>query len=113
MRTELEALGVVTPSEKVTPAVIRSSRRSGPRGWPSYQRCVENAPEAREGGRPDISRADFTFCLLALDWGWGVEETVARLMQESGKAQQNGEAYALRTARNAALALERRGGRER
>jgi hypothetical protein len=72
---------------------------------------VENAPEAREGSRPDISRADFTFCLLAIDWGWGVEETAARLMKESTKAQENGEAYALRTAQKAAEAVARRGGR--
>jgi len=47
-----------------------------------------------------------------LDWGWGVEDTAARLMQESSKAQENGEAYALRTAQNAA-AIERRGERRR
>jgi hypothetical protein len=35
------------------------------------------------------------------------------LMQESSKAQENGEAYAQRTARNAATAFERRGGRAR
>ncbi len=74
---------------------------------------MDNAPPARSGGRPDISRADFTFCLLALDWGWGVEETAARLMHESGKARENGEAYALRTAGNAAAAQERRCGRQR
>jgi hypothetical protein len=83
--------------------VIRSLRHLEAKGWPSYQRCVEDAPPARCGGLPDISRADFTFCLLAVDWGWGVKETAARLMQE------NGEAYALRTARNAAAAIERRG----
>jgi hypothetical protein len=113
-RAELEVLGVVAPLEKSAPAVIPVSRqRASARGWPSYQRCVENAPPARGGGRPDISRADFTFCLLAIDWGWSVEETAARLMQESGKAQENGEAYALRTARNAAAAIERRGGWQR
>jgi hypothetical protein len=113
-RAELEALGIVAPPEKAAPAAIRSPRaRPDARGWPSYQRCVENAPPARGGGRPDISRADFTFCLLAIDWGWCVEETAARLLQESGKAQENGEAYALRTARNAAAAIERRGGVQR
>ncbi len=64
-------------------------------------------------GRPDISRADFTFCLLVIDWGWGVEETAVRLLLESSKAQENGEAYALRKARNAAAAIERRGGWQR
>jgi hypothetical protein len=53
------------------------------------------------------------FCKIALYWGWGIEETAARLMQESDKAQRNGEAYALRTARNAAAAIERRGGWQR
>jgi hypothetical protein len=42
-----------------------------------------------------------------------VEETADRLMDESRKAQENGEAYALRTARNAAAAIERRQGRQR
>jgi hypothetical protein len=113
-RAELEAFGMVAPPEKATPAAIPLSRRhTDGRGWPSYQRCVENAPPARGGQRPDISRADFTFCLLAIDWGWSIEGTAARLMQESGKAQENGEAYALRTAQNAAAAIERRGGRKR
>jgi hypothetical protein len=74
---------------------------------------VEYTPPARGEDWPDISWADFTFCLLAIDWGWGVEETTARLMQESGKAQESGEAYALRTARNAAAAIERQQGRQR
>jgi hypothetical protein len=113
-RAELEAIGMVAPPEKTDPAAIPfSRRRPDARGWPSYQRCVENAPPARGGGRPDISRADFTFCMLAIDWGWTVEQTAARLMQESGKAQENGEDYALRTAQSAAAAIERRGERWR
>jgi hypothetical protein len=114
-RAELEALGIVAPPEKTasTPPPARASRHFGPRGFPSYQRCVERAPPARGGDRPDRSLADYTFCLLALDWGWSVEETAARLMLESSKAQENGEAYALRTARNAAAAIERRGERQR
>ncbi len=113
-RAELEALGVVAPPEKTAPAAIPlSRRRPDARGWPSYQRCVENAPPARGGDRPDISRADFTFCLLAIDWGWAVEDAAARLMQESSKAQENGEAYALRTAQKAAAAIERRRERQR
>jgi hypothetical protein len=65
------------------------------------------------GGRTDISRADYTFCLLAIDWGWTAEQTAARLMQESGKAQENGEGYALRTAQKAADAIARRRGWQR
>ena len=112
-RGRLETLGVVAPPERLAPATplprIPLGRQRATQ-WPSYQRCVDNAPPARSGGRPDISRADFTFCLLALDWGWGVAETADRLMLESDKARANGEAYALRTARNAAEALERRRG---
>jgi hypothetical protein len=107
-RSDLENLGVVAPRERMTPIEVRPYRPR-PRGWPSYQRCVEGAPEAREGGRPDISRADFTFCLLAIDWGWDVDETAERLMHESGKAQAEGMKYAQRTARAAGRAVERRG----
>lgn len=113
-RTELVVLGVVAaPENSAAEALPPSRRRPSVRGWPSYQRCVENAPPRRSGEKHDISRADFTFCLLAIDWGWSVEETVAKLLQESSKAQENGEAYALRTARNAAAAIERRGERQR
>ncbi len=114
MRSELEALGVVAPPEKTDPAASRiPRRRSGAKAWPSYKRCLDNAPPAREGSRPDISRADFTFCLLAIDWGWGVEETAVRLMEESSKARENGEAYALRRARNAAAVIDGRWVRQR
>jgi len=114
-KAELEALGVVAPPEKTVsaPGPARVSRRSGGRGWPSYARCVQGAPQARDGNRPDISRADFTFCLLGLDWGWSVAATAARLMQESSKAKENGEDYARITAENAAAALARRHGQGR
>ena len=103
-RAELEALGVVAPEEKATPADDPLRHRTGAQRLAELPALRGEAPRRREGGRPDSSRADFTFCLLAIDWGWGVEETAARLMQESGKAQENGEAYALRTARKAAEA---------
>jgi hypothetical protein len=109
-RAELEDLGVAPPEKTEPIAPARASRRYAGRGWPDYQRCVQNAPPAKEGSRPDISRADFTFCLLAIDWGWSVEEITARLLQESSKARENGEPYALRTAQNAAAAIERRHG---
>src|SRR5262249_48077625 len=113
-RSELEALGLVAPAEPpLTVRLARVSASSSARTWPSYQRCLENAPEARGGGRPDISRADFTWCLIALDWGFEIEETADRLMNESRKAQEAGEAYAMRTARSAAAALARRQGKGR
>ncbi len=88
------------PARNATPA--RTS--PGLEKWPSYQRCVEGAPPTHSRTGPDISRADFTWCLIATDWGWSIAETAARLMQESGKARQNGPRYALRTAQRAAAA---------
>ncbi len=112
-RPDLEALGVVAPPEISPPPRRVSPRQSGRKAWPSYERCIQNAPPAHGSDRPDISLADFTFCLLAIDWGWGIEDTATRLMQESSKAQENGEAYVLRTAQNAAAAIQRRGGLKR
>jgi hypothetical protein len=113
-RSELEALGIVAPAERMAQAATRTPRRRlGPRGWPDYQRCVDHAPPARGEDRPDVSRADFTFCLLAIDWGWGVEETADRLREVSAKARQNGWAYALRTALAAEAVIEQRRHRQR
>ena len=63
--------------------------------------------------RPDISRADFVFARTASEWGWEVPEIADRLMEFSSKAKQNGYAYALRTATNAAASVERQPYRER
>ncbi len=46
--------------------------------------------------------------MMAIDWGHGPEDTAARLMEESTKAQENGEGYATTTAANAAAAIARR-----
>jgi hypothetical protein len=114
-RSQLEALGLVAAAEAPMPTLppARVSAFSSPRAWPSYQRCLENAPPATGGDRPDVSRADFTWCLIALDWGFRIEETAAGLMNESPKAQQSGETYAIRTVKSAAAALARRQGRGR
>jgi hypothetical protein len=45
--------------------------------------------------------------MTALDWGWNIEETAARLMEVSTKARENCERYAAVTAQNAAAAVER------
>jgi hypothetical protein len=46
--------------------------------------------------------------MMAIDWGHGVEDTARRLMEESAKAQENGESYAMQTANRAAAAVARR-----
>ena len=76
--------------------------------WPSYERYVDGAPLNSEETGPDISRADFVFCMTAITWGRSVDDTAARLMEESTKAQTSGRPYADLTARNAALAVVRR-----
>ena len=116
---QLEALGLVAPPEPVRqPSVqpLRVSRRHEAairaRRWPDYQRCVEHAPPNHGKSGPDISRADFVWCMTALDWGWNMEETASRLMEVSSKARENGERYAALTAQNAAAAVERNGQRK-
>jgi hypothetical protein len=109
-RAELESRGFVAAPEQPQAYPRRvSPTYTGRKKWPSYQRCVQYAPPVHAGDdRPDISRADFTWCMTAIDWGWSIEDTAARLLQESGKAQENGEGYALTTAQNAAAAVQRR-----
>ena len=109
---ELEQLGLVAHPPK--PAPTRRSPalpriRSSNRKWPDYARCVEGAPLNGDKNAPDISRADYTFCLIALDWGWSAKDVEARLMEESKKAHENGERYAARTVESAAAAIARRG----
>jgi hypothetical protein len=109
---ELERLGLVAEPETVAQPLRTSPARTRPgpgnRKWPSYERCVDGAPLNSEETGPDISRADFVFCMTAIDWGFAPEEVAERLMEESTKAQANGRGYADLTARNAALAVEGR-----
>jgi hypothetical protein len=113
---QLEALGLVAAPEPVKPPTVvplRVSRRHAnavrARKWPDYQRCVAHAPRNHGDTGPDISRADFVWCMTALDWGYSTDETANQLMQLSAKARDNGERYAVLTATNAAVAVERKG----
>jgi hypothetical protein len=68
---ELERLGLVAAPEIVAqPLRIGPARVSagGNRRWPSYERCVDGAPLNSEETGPDISRADFVFCMTAITW---------------------------------------------
>jgi hypothetical protein len=114
---ELEALDLVAEPEPVKATTVfplRVSRRHEnairARKWPSYQICLDGAPESKSRpGQPRGSMADFTWCKTALDWGYGIEETADKLMELSAKARENGERYAIRTATNAAVAVGRKG----
>jgi hypothetical protein len=106
---ELEAAGLVAaPHRILVTRTVRARLNRRAKAWPSYERCLQNAPPAHNSDRPDVSRADFTFCLLAIDWGWSVEEACKRLLEKSSKARENGESYARRTAERAAAAVNRR-----
>jgi hypothetical protein len=104
---ELERLGLVAPPEELLP-LPPARLAGGGRVWPSYTVALEGAPLDSEGQGPDRSRADFVWCMTANTWGFGVDATAERLMEESSKARTNGETYAQTTARNAALAVQRR-----
>jgi hypothetical protein len=101
---QLESMGLAAPAQ---PKPAQSSiplRCSGPRGkaWPSYERCLDGAPDSNSGGKKR-SAADFTFCCIAIDlFKRTPEETADRLMEVSTKAQQNGHDYALGQATRAA-----------
>jgi len=82
------------------------------RKWPSYEMCLNGAPKGTTG-RPKRSLADFTWCRTAIEWGWSVEATAGHLMEVSTKADENGEAYAMQTARRAAESVERNPYRQR
>jgi hypothetical protein len=105
---ELESAGFVASPEEA-PRRVSSARRAGKaRRWPSYERCLEGAPIGTSDN-PKRSIADFTWCMIAIDWGHSEEDTATRLMEESTKARENGEAYAVQTAARAAAAVTRRG----
>jgi hypothetical protein len=65
---------------------------------------------ARNPPIQDISRAEFTWCMTAIDWGWDTRRLPPRLMELSSKTRENGENHALLTAQNAAAAAVRRRG---
>jgi hypothetical protein len=111
-KDELERLGLVAPADQPRPAPRRASHSTAPspRKWPSYERCLQGAPAAGHG-EADRSRADFTFCLTALDWGFSEDATAAKLIEVSERAQSRGraaESYARETVTNAAAALAQR-----
>lgn len=105
-KAQLEGLGLVAAPEPVAMATpFRVSANSS--SWPDYQRCVLGAPMKHGEDKPDISRADFFWAMLAAQRNHSVEEIAARLMELSSKAQENGHRYAHLTAENAVAASER------
>jgi len=113
---ELEKAGLVAAEEPAQPpaSVPRPklpARPASARKWPDYQQSLGGAP-CKGDGSPDRSMADFMWCKWAVERGWSIEETAAKLLEVSEKAQENArrgdEGYALLTAGNAAKAVARR-----
>ena len=107
---ELERLGLIAAPEALpafkTPARLPSA---GNRKWPSYEIALDRAPQNRDGSGPSRSHADLAWCMTAITWGWGVEETARRLQEEpESKAHERGPRYAEDTARKAALFVQQR-----
>ena len=102
---ELERAGLIAPEEHAPgarPHAPTHRRRHRLLVWPSYARCLADAPCARNHDGKDRSAADFNFCLISIDRGWSVEATASQLMAESEKAKSTGYNYALFTAKRAA-----------
>jgi len=102
---ELERAGLVALEERPPYGGRHAPRRQhGHRFlvWPSYARCLAEAPRAKNHDGKDRSAADFEFCLISIDRGWAVEATAHQLMAESEKAKSTGYNYALFTAKRAA-----------
>jgi len=69
----------------------------------NIQAWYDRAERHLSSGGKQRSMADFTFCCIAIDhFRRTPEETAAKLMEVSSKAQENGEGYALDQATNAA-----------
>jgi hypothetical protein len=109
----LEAMGVVAPP-KPAPLPLPFIASTTPRThkWPDYQRVLDNAPIG-PSGNPKRTAADFVWCKIALSWGHSIEDTAARLMEVSTKAQENGEQYSLKTATHAEYAARQRNAKPR
>jgi hypothetical protein len=101
----------VHTAPEARPEFVRPAR-SAPgtnRKWPSYAIALDRAPLNHEGSGPDTSSADIAWCMTAITWGWGVDETAHRLMEEpDSKAHTRGPKYAEETARKAALFVAQR-----
>jgi Resolvase, N terminal domain/RepB DNA-primase from phage plasmid/Recombinase len=110
---QLQRMGLLAEPEPVRAMPLRVSHFTGGRTWPDYPRCVAGAPPNHAKDGPDISRADFTWALMALRRGHSIEDTAAKLAELSSKARENGDRYALVTAQNAAAVVEREKQRSR
>jgi RepB DNA-primase from phage plasmid len=107
---ELERLGLVAPKQEFAPLAPARFKSAGMRRWPDYQICADGAPLNQAGTGPDLSRADFVWCMTAATWGFSEVEIIDRLLEvsEHARAVGNGQPYADRTAKRAAAWVDQR-----
>lgn len=102
---DLETSGLLAPpnSKSTAPpyAPLAPFSCSGDKAWPDYERCLADAPKARNHDGKDRSQADWMFCLYSIGRGFGVQETANELMRVSEKAREQGKGYAMHTATRA------------
>jgi hypothetical protein len=110
---QLEAMSVLAPAPEPPPPLpfAASDGRKHTEKWPSYQKCLDAAPIG-SSGHPKRTSADFAWCKIALSWGHSIKATAAGLMEERSKAQENGEAYARKTAEHAEYATRQRNAKQ-
>jgi len=104
-RDELEARGLLAALPEEAPSAppphVPPSRQRRRNFFPSYERCLQDAPRARNHEGPDRSAADFEFALIAADRNFSVSAIADKLLQISEKAAGLGRRYAEFTAERA------------
>jgi hypothetical protein len=100
-KAQLGSLGLLPAPDPVYDAPASPIRVSGSRQWPDYERCVQGAPLNSDKSRPDVSRADFFYAMLAAQRGHTGDEIATWLMEMSSKAKEKGVRDARMTAENA------------
>lgn len=104
----LASLGLLATLPDVQPQVSQicdGSTRA--RGWPNYQQCWAGAP-LKQDGKPDRDRVDYLWSKWALERGNSRQDVAAKLLEVSGKAQEEwargNRNYAMRTVQAASAA---------
>ena len=120
-KERLEEMGLAKAAEPEIPAATftaraaqgknSSARTRSAKVWPQYAISLAGAPPRLQGNGPDRSMADYNWCMIAIDWGWSIDDTAQKLPEVSEKARERVQlrdaGYPLITAQNAAAAVER------
>ena len=92
-RPSLNGLALVA-----APEVVAQPLRIAPARFTAATAVAELRPlrgrraAQQRRNRPRLSRADFVWCMTAITWGWTVDRTAERLMEESTKAAKTAKA---------------------